>query len=91
MVILTLFDNAATFIGNLQLDAGTLLRLGIGFIILLAVLRLLGRGVWAAARLFAALLVGLVLLALLFGKPSRLGDLLALRQAAIDAARELFE
>jgi hypothetical protein len=91
MIILTVLDSAVAFFDDLHLDTGTLLRLGIGIIILLAVLRLIGRGVWATARLFAALLVMLVLLALLFGKPSRIGDLVALRQSAIDAARDLFE
>lgn len=91
MIILTVLERVVAVLDDLHLDAGTLLWLGIGIIILITVLRLISRSVWVTARLFAALLVLLVLLALLFSKPSRLGDLVALRQSAIDAARELFE
>ena len=88
---LALLADAASLIAGLDLDSGTLLRLAIALVLVLTVLRLMGRAAWLTARLVAGLLIALVLLALLFGKPSRLGDLPALRQSALDAARALFD
>lgn len=82
--------NIATHLWDgLHLDPGTLIRIALAIIVVLTLLRLFGRASWFVARLVATVLVILVLVALLFGKPTRLGDLATLRQAAIEAAHDL--
>ena len=88
-MLLASFNIVTHLWDGLQLDPGTLIRIVLAIIVVLTLLRLFGRASWFAARLVATVLIVLVLLALLSGKPTRLGDLATLRQAAIEAAHEL--
>lgn len=70
-------------------DPAGLARIALVVAAVLILSRLLARVAWAAAKFAALVLVAALVLALVFGRPTRIGDLGALRQAALDAARDL--
>lgn len=78
-----------TLLSGIVHDPAGVARIVVIVVIVVLTLRVLARLVWGAARLLAATLTVAIALALLFGKPTRISDVSALREAAVDAARNL--
>jgi hypothetical protein len=84
-----MMDQLHALLAGIARDPVGLARIALVVVIVLTVAKLMARLAWAAARVSAFVLRAALLLALLFGKPTRLGDLSALRQDAVEAARDL--